>query len=412
MLQLLLLLPCILVLFVAPACPVSLHTYPAMEWNISKSIIDLWPKNFQQCMNTPDLTKRRPFEAGSLSIIQSLSLGRENEEYDEATNLMACYCRIHGCQAHQNSVDHKRYPYHKRFFTSRWRSVKERFWNSSEWIFGADSDLVPVSFERDIVKEYLSEISPRASVILHARRNREVTASFVGFKSHDKFANCFFEYWNYLGAWAGVNSDNGDLLQAVLEIVFPHLIVGGRCQDNRLLNYYQYMECFGEMFNSFVDSEGSITNSTPSNVGIGPYGVPIKVFMPLEGFWRQYEGPYHKSSPENVELHLLETDTFVHGYKKIGGLFGANDTYYHCDEGSMPKRLGDTDMWWGSDQVLQFASDCCLIRYRGCIQPKNGTMNDLRTNACASERCLATAQGRSGIGLLDRNCSYSKSNLP
>jgi hypothetical protein len=302
--------------------------------------------------------------------------------------------------------------------------MKERFWDSAEWIFGADSDLAPVNFEKDIAADYLSKVSPRASVILHARRNREVTASFVGFKSHDKFANCFFEYWNFLGQWSGVNSDNGDLLQAVLEIVFPHLIVGGRCQDNRLLNYYAYMECFGEMFNSFVESEEKMTNSnsTAANVGIGPFGVPIKIYMPLEGFWRQYEGPYHNSRQENIELNLLETDTFVHGYKKIGELFGKNDSIYHCRD--VPLRLGSSEMWWSEQKLLQFAKDCCLIKYHMCTvndssisdasitKFKSGNTINLKNICASSERCQSTQQGRSGIGFIDGNCSYSKSNLP
>lgn len=409
--MLILLILLLLLLLMSPnmfSTTATIHSYLPQDWNISRSIVDMWPKNFKQCMDKPDSSKSRSFEPGSLTIVQSISLGREDIEFDQATSLTACYCKRHGCHAHQNSVNHNRYPRNKHFFSSRWKTIKERFWNSAEWVFGADSDLIPVNFERNVVKEYLSPVSDRATVILHARRNREVTASFVGFKSHDKFANCFFDYWNYLGAWAGVNYDNGDLLQAVLEIVFPHLIIGGKCQDNRLLNYYQYMECFGEMFNAFVESEAAILNSTAPNIGLGPFGVPIKVFMPLEGFWRQYEGPYHNSSPENVELHLLDTDTFVHGYKKIGALFGKNDTIYHCDDSTMPARLGEPEMWWSPLRLLQFATECCLVAYNRCIQSINGS----DVNICSSDKCRATPQGRSGIGLLERNCSYSKSNLP
>ena len=179
-----------------------LYTYEQREWNINKSMFDIWRPQmpeFVQCLEAPvDLMEKgveRNYPPGSLTVVQSISNGYQDDEFDYATSMMACYCSKYDCKAHQNSVDLSKYPDHKSFFSARWRSIKERFWNTSEWVFGMDTDLVPINFDKD-VKEYIKNVSDHASIILHARRNREIVASPLGFKTHDKFANCFFERFN------------------------------------------------------------------------------------------------------------------------------------------------------------------------------------------------------------------------
>ena len=168
----------------------------------------------------------------------------------------------------------------------------------------------------------------------------------------------------------------------VFKLVAPELVE--KCQDYRLLNYYQYMQCFGGVYNRFTDAERDNFDHPDPNMGLGPFGLPIKIFMPLEGFFRQYEGPLHREHPEKIEHHLVPSDLFVHGYKRIGTLFGSNNSVYHCNgsffeqsaqekpvkipEGLMPLRLGEPGMWWNDTELLDFAKECCLVRFPGCFK--------------------------------------------
>ena len=256
--------------------------FATKEWNIdTTSLMSLWMQyipSFAMCMkqNQSSSFVERPYSPGSVSIVQSISNGRQNDEFDYATSMMACYCKKHNCRAHQNSVNPSRYPYHKHFFTARWRSIKERFWMTSEGVFGMDTDLIPVNFDKNI-SDYIASVSGRASVILHGRRNQEIVASPIGFKTHDKFANCFFEYFNCLGRFGQTNYDNGDILEVILKIVAPEVVE--KCQDYRLLNYGQYMECFGSVFSKFTEAEKLNANHADPNVGIGPYGNFLMIYI-------------------------------------------------------------------------------------------------------------------------------------
>ena len=143
-------------------------------------------------------------------------------------------------------------------------------------------------------------------------------------------------------------------------------------------------------------------------------GLPIKVFMPLEGFFRQYEGARHKEHPEKLEYNLVPSDVFVHGYKKIGTLFGQFDSVYHCDSdyydgslnnvrGKMPTKLGSSDMWWNETELLKFASECCLVKYPGCFRSNITDLgaNLTDSNICMNSRCMADPKGTSGVGFRD-----------
>ena len=340
----------------------------------------------------------------------------QDDEFDYATSMMACYCHKYNCQAHQNSVDTSKYSEHKSFFTARWRSIKERFWDSSEWVFGMDTDLVPINFDKD-VKDFIKDVTDRASVIIHARRNMEIVASPLGFKTHDKFANCFFERFNTIGRFPQSNYDNGDIIETVFRLVAPEMM--GKCEDYRLLNYQLWIQCFADhVYAKFTEAEMEHENHVDKNVGIGPYGLPIKIFMPMEGFYRQYEGPLHVEHPDIAEYNVLPSDVFIHGYKRIGHLFGQNDSIYHCGRpyydnyGNRKKydptlHIAPQEMYWSQEQVLNFTKRCCLIKYHGCVK-NEAKMLPLQerlkkvNNICLSERCQRDAtHGLSGVGFND-----------
>ena len=242
-------------------------------------------------------------------------------------------------------------------------------------------------------------------------------ASPLGFKTHDKFANCFFERFNTLGKFGQSNFDNGDIIETVFRLVAPEMV--DKCEDYRLLNYQLWIGCFADhVFSRFTEAEKHHAHITDKSTGIGPYGLPIKLFMPMEGFYRQYEGPLHAEHPNIAEYHVLPSDVFIHGYKRIGHLFGQNDSMYHCGKKyydkygvlkseDVPLHAASPDMYWNEESVLNFTKRCCLIKYKGCVRmeardyPLEDRLNK-SNNICVNERCSADKiHGLSGIGLYD-----------
>ncbi len=374
------------------------HFNKTSLWNISEEVQIRWPKSFLKCLdsdtNEIDSLYNSVNPAPHYSaIVQSIDYHRITKEFDSSTNLMNCYCKKFGCSAIINPIVSEKIANSSHFFVSRWISIRKRHWHKAEWIFGADTDLVPINFENNY-QINIRKIEGRALVILHARRNHEVTASFVGFKTSDRFAQCFHHHWVSLGANPGPNSDNGDLLQLLLQIAAPNLY--DKCTLMRAQNYDKFIECFSEIFGLFLKAE----TESPLNGGIGPYGVPIKIFMPLEGMWRSFEG----QRPENgivdgvqAHHHLLESDTFVHGFKHIGGFFGDNRDVYNCRLDRMNK-LGPREIWWNSDQTLQLAKLCCFIKYRGCY--RSNSSHIISDNICEkSKNCNDLYLGKIGTGL-------------
>lgn len=351
-------------------------------WNISEVLQKRWPNSFSDCLNSKDISalyhtkSHTPYYS---AIVQSIDFDRVDMEFDYSSNLMNCYCKKFGCGYISNPLDSSKIPKASHFYMGRWISMRDRHWHKGQWIFGADTDLVPVDFSRDYQK-YLRVLEGRATVILHARRNHEVTASFVGFKTADRFAQCFHQHWISLGSIQGHNFDNGDLLQAILEIAAPDLY--DRCVAFRNTDYAKFVNCFAEVYSIFMKAEKE-SNGT----AVGPHGLPIKIYMPLEGMWRSYEGPVDTNSiwyPHGGYFNLLESDVFVHGYKGMGKFFGDQLDAYSCKLGKL-RRLGPKKVWWGPEQTLQFARKCCYVKYRGCTvaDAHSGVINICEQSKCS-----------------------------
>ena len=250
----------------------------------------------------------------------------------------------------------------------------------------------------------MGSVQSRASVILHVRRNLEVTAALVGFNTNDGFAKCFLDYWIELGQTEGTNYDNGDLLQAVLDIMAPHL--SRKCLPLRNTNYDAFKICFSEVYELLGNSK----NTSANYLGIGHGGVPIHIFMPLEGFWRSYEGPSTEKNivTENGFSNLFPSDVFAHGYKKMGAYLGQDIAQYNCNS-SMPVRVGmnQKGLWWNESKVLQFAQRCCYVKYPGCFKAVNSTTSAAE-NVCESqEACAANATKGHGGGTGYSLCSVT-----
>ncbi|KAG1660834.1 hypothetical protein FOA52_008945 [Chlamydomonas sp. UWO 241] len=362
-----------------------------------------WPAKFQECMFRRGGV--RPSSAAKdeaskplhyLSIVQSIGADHVSEEYDLATSLMRCYCKRHGCSAVQNvlTTSHVFYPKALHFFSQRWTSILERHWGSGEWLVGADSDAVPVNFTRSLPDFFRAAEAEGAAVVLHARRNYEVAASMVGVKTDSPFATCFVEQLAGMGQEIRTNQDNGDLLTLVLQLAAPDL--HAECNPIRDNDYESFTRCFVQVYARFNEATA---NRYPGG-GPGPGGIPLRVFMPMAGVWRSYEGPnpgwggVGPSPSHDGFFHMVPGDLIVHGFKHMGGLL-TSERLYRCSDNDVaagwPAHLGDPSLWYSQDQALDLAMTCCYWSYPGCGSAENGGGNMCRDQA----RC-ATAGGWGG----------------
>jgi hypothetical protein len=240
-----------------------------------------------------------------------------------------------------------------------------------------------------------------ASIILHERRNWEVAASFVGFKTNDQFASCFIDYWVSLAPTYRANFDNGDLLQAVLDISAPDLAKKcnplrtpygefmTKCQkrhpgesgrhscSGEFWNEYNnaFVPCFAKVYARYVDAVDK------GQSGTGPHGVPIRIFMAMEGMWRSFEGE-NESERGSGFFNLLEGNLFVHGYKEMGRYF-SSDENYKCDKHDNIHRLGKKEVWFSPEETLKLAQKYCFHRYTKCFHDGKNICKDNCSNDIA-----------------------------
>ncbi|KAI3662162.1 hypothetical protein MP638_002148 [Amoeboaphelidium occidentale] len=378
---------------------------PNAEYNkrVPSFIINAWPERFRKCYlradNDEDFVDRKATKP-KVAIVQSIDKDRVNDEFINATAMMKCYCKKHGCVAVKNIME-KDPASSMHFYSRRWGSILRDYFHTAEYVFGADTDLVPVDFKRDVA-DFVNAIEKEDStnsVFIHVRRNYEITASFLGFKTQDKFAKCFVEELHLMGTTYHANYDNGDLLELVLSLVAPDLHKECTTNDLRNANYAweanSFVDCFTKVYDRFLHSHQQPLHQQTRDVSFGaasPWNIPIRLFFPMEGIWRSYEGP---GVPKDSGYGMIfDSDLFVHGFKQIGSFF-INENITTCDSERMDNiDISHTEIRKNHTESLQFASDCCYWRYAGCTDPQNGI------NTCQRQiHCLRDYAGKTAVGI-------------
>lgn len=327
------------------------------------------PPLFQSCLVATNVTstgtaltdqspKKAPFV-----LVQSSGIHSVRDDFDYASSIMRCYAKHHGGIYHANIFDEKRFSQH--LFTSRWITLRDRYWEAGEWLIAADGDVVPIGFHRNVM-DILNGLDGGVDVVLHNRIDGEVHASVVAFRTSSKFARCFLEEWIRWGDAAGPNFDNGDLLELTLQVLDP--LLWQECTGMRGLDYRgRFISCFARIYERIVQ-------------GLVPR-TPLRILFPFEGFVREFM--------ENGPTHVCYgCDVFGHSFKGIGRFFF--EPYFDSCLQLPSRPLLDAcyrhHIEVSSQATLQLARKHCLWHYPACVAP--ATRSSAPKNICyADPRC-------------------------
>ena len=217
---------------------------PSSFENIKSKILTCMAKPAEDV--PPFINGKAPF-----AIVQSVRGERIlPEDFDRASSMVRCYTRKHGGLHFQN-VFNNDYHTEMNFYSARWKTLRDRFWGTADWVIGADGDIVPIGWHKNIMK-WFNNISE--DVVIHIREsNYELAAAMVAFRTSSPFARCFLNEWIHLGRTKGqINSDNGDLLQLVLGVANQTLME--KCVQKRLPgNTYSthFVPCFSQFYDLY-----------------------------------------------------------------------------------------------------------------------------------------------------------------
>lgn len=165
----------------------------------------------------------------------------------------------------------------------------------ADWLLLIDSDTVVANLDRPM-DEFLE--GPE-HVLLHWRPNREVTAAAVAVRT-TPFGECFMRRWlsviqTQMMLGLESNADNGALLLLIAEFLSPDVAL--KCSREQL-DPLALIRCYEAVNKHFGE--------LPSP------NVPIRIFPPLSGFWRQHEGIKQQQPAMRTcyDKHAVETMMF------------------------------------------------------------------------------------------------------
>ena len=353
-----------------------------------------WPESFRKCMNSQSIDNK--LRKHKISIIQTVSNDRfqVSEEFNKSTSIMSCYCKKWGCNHQINHFDNKLYPEIPSFFSKRWAFLRENSWYDSEWIIGADLDVLPVNFSRNITQWIHEAEMQGKSMIMNVQSNSEPVSSFIAFKTRDLFATCFMDRWvelgkiSHKGTYSG-NYDNGDLYQIFTELVDPD--TEKSCKEVRENDYWAYEDCNSGAFRFFVESD--VGNASFKRTEIE--GIPIKIEFPLEGAWRWLW------SIDN-DNQLISSEWFIHGWKDMGKYF--YNAIHECRNEKGLGKLYPDDLvnekdnllvWKTEKETLDYAIKSASYHFPGCRSVgKNVCFEKVDMNCQKKDWCKSGGSNR------------------
>ena len=187
------------------------------------------------------------------------------------------------------------------------------------------------------------------------------------------------EYWMdysriYTTNMTLFNSDNGDLLQLVMDLVDPGglgqecLALRGKAEEE----YYPYIYCFVKLLPQLL--------ALPSDY-------PIKFMWPMTGFWRVNE----------INAVASECPIWKYGWTNdflIGGRKKGEPEWHTVVARGEESLISSVLQPHNTEQrQLEAAKSCCFWHYPGCSTDSG--------NICRQEaHCQTSLAGRVGLGLL------------
>jgi hypothetical protein len=168
----------------------------------------------------------------------------------------------------------------------------------ADWLLVLDSDTIVAKLDNSLD----GFLNGDEHVLLHWRPNLEVAAGVVAVRTTD-FGACFLRRWisviqTKLMLGLEANADNGALLLLIAEFLAPTVAI--KCSN--VTDPWKLVNCFEPVLQHF--------GKVPSR------DVPIRIFPPLSGFWREHIGVV-RQAPNIRPCHDQQTiDTMM--YKRYG----------------------------------------------------------------------------------------------
>ena len=352
----------------------SLKTTPLGLRDKAPGALSRTEKEIQRCLET-DGNDDRVARKAPFAIVQSHDANFTGSDFDLATSTTRCYAKRHGGLYFTDVWNNDQYD-GKNFYYSRWVSLRDRYWHEAEWLLGTDGDIVAVGFQNNLLDILNQEEG--AEVIIHTRETLEVRAAFVAFRTRSAFARCFLDAWIRMGESPEKNFDNGDLLQLTLELLAPDLAEA--CKRKRPNYDARYVPCFAQLYQRLIDGKTE--------------KVPLKIYFPMEGFLRSFEGIEENKQHPLWARSCVKTDIFLHGWKKIGHFFH-EQSVYACDSLATQEMalLPACSRHNITVDALYLAKKHCYWHYPGCRV--NGF------NVCRGQKhCQKTLGGITGAGVI------------
>ena len=276
------------------------------------------------------------------------------------------YCQLHGCNFTLISIP-KNHGFSS-FFAARWHYILHNMMlkSSDDWFLPVDIDTVVANMSRSL-NAYMN--SNTTDVYFQVRENHEIIAGMMLLKN-SKFVVKFIAKWiskSYEASHA-FNSDNGDLIQTILEEFHPSRAVAQRCSEIRS-QYPEFIRCFENAFTRIVRN-------------IRLRRVPVRFWYPYEGIWRAHESNLRNEQgkvpnmDERLHAFCWRNDFMIHGWKMIHTMWNFTGSWPDIAPGCSFR-----------DDELDTARECCLWKYQFC--EVNGlNVCRRRCNAtCSTARC-------------------------
>jgi len=270
--------------------------------------------NKSQCACSIDLRiVSFPLRAKLMIVVSETADRKDRKETQHIRDNLQKYCSRHGYlfKYHTLTINER-----VGIMGSRWLQLLD-YWHVADWLLHIDSDTV-VSNLTNSLDTFLD--LPE-HVLLHMRPNREVTAAAVAFRTTE-FSRCFIERW--LSVYESqrltkkeVNGDNGALLLLIAEFLDP--AVAKEC-SKVCCNPFHLITCFEKVHARLTTAHHTL---------------PIRIFAPFAGFWRQHEGVHaqepvfhlcrtrlDKTVRSMIYFRCWSNDVLVSGWKQMGEICG------------------------------------------------------------------------------------------
>lgn len=248
------------------------------EWRLTNALTGAPPDHVATCVQRLSCdTSAASAKRRKLAVVMSFSpdyMARMDTDANQQAILRnwKAYCARHGYKLFVVSVEGSpRLP----FMYARWVHLLKNadIWEGYEWVLPIDGDTVAINGTLPLARFMAGDHHLTFAV----REQREVIAGAMLLRT-TPFARCFVEQWMERRHEVKANTDNGDLLEHLLEYHDQNLArqcAPKRPKDENWSEYLLFERCFGRVHRRLQRWQAIS---------------PFRFEFPLSGFWRSISG--------------------------------------------------------------------------------------------------------------------------